>query len=167
MSNKSSIHRRVSTIKERPRCAGRRAQGCSRLFRAKQNAARSSERRTVLGRGVLVPQTPGYCSRLAQPVPGSLTRPHMPPSNVASRSCAEKFKCERRNGGVGPIRRDGGKGHLTDARRLAGQDVCTYWRCVSCNCEAFGPQQRTDGDCKNALAFQHSPIDGMVKPMHK
>jgi hypothetical protein len=76
----------------------------------------------MLGCGEIVPQTPGYYSRLAQPVPGSLTRPHMPP---IERGFTFMRELRRRNGGVGPIRHDGCKSHPTDARRLAGQDVCT------------------------------------------
>jgi hypothetical protein len=86
--------------------------------------------------GLLAPQTPGYCSRLAQPVPGSSTRPHMPPDERDITFMRDNL---RWNGGVGPIRRDGGKGHLTDARRLAGQDVCTHSWCLNSDREAFGP----------------------------
>jgi hypothetical protein len=38
---------------------------------------------------------------------------------------------QRRNDGMGLIRYDGGYGHLTDAQRLTGQDVCTESRCLS------------------------------------
>jgi hypothetical protein len=46
------------------------------------NAKRRSDKRTACfcsDAAHSLPQTPGYRSRLAQPVPGSLTRPHMPP----------------------------------------------------------------------------------------
>jgi hypothetical protein len=84
MSNKSSIHRRVYD-KRSNRAALVGARMAARGFAVQSRTTLGQANgETVLGCGALVPQTPGYCSRLAQPVPGSLTRPHKPPSNLAS-----------------------------------------------------------------------------------
>jgi hypothetical protein len=105
MSNESSIHGCSLLVTELPRSADRRAQGRSRLAAQRKTPLDEANGMQMLGCDGISPQTPGYRSRLAQPVPGSLTRPHKPP---IERGITFVRGEQRRNGGLGPIQRDGG-----------------------------------------------------------
>ncbi|WP_213228672.1 hypothetical protein [Caballeronia sp. NK8] len=124
MSNKSSFHRftnvkgaaalrwsaRARLLEALPRKAQRRS--------VKRTASLARTRRTRAANARLLFTSGATCPR----------QPDQTPHAAIERGITFvrwKTNCERRNGGVGPIRRDDCKSHLTDARRLAGQDVCT------------------------------------------
>jgi hypothetical protein len=107
MSNKSSIHRRVSTIKERPRCAG---WARTRLLKASpRNAERRSVKRTA--NYARMRRTRAANARLLFTSGATCPRqPDQTPHAAIEHGITfvrYNNLVERRNGGVGPIRRDG------------------------------------------------------------
>ncbi len=96
-----------------------------RACEATTNAVRSSERRTNARMWQKRRRKRLVIVHVWRNLSGSLTRPHMSPNRCETNTDHIVRDEQRRNGGVVPIRSDGGNGRLADARRLAGQDVWT------------------------------------------
>ena len=148
LPSRRRVSLRFITLPSRSRSLSRAM--CARCRKASAVAGKASpslawnekgERVPMPGCSPNKPLTASYLSRLAQPVPGSLTRPHMPPSNDETRSgTPETLGAQERRRRPHPASRHVGRCRRVApgwARRAASNGSTPDL--LSCKAACFGP----------------------------